>query len=138
MEPMFVLGRKPVTRPLSSHTPSHTCDIIDFVERRLGFHPDPRQRLLLTSASNRVILNCTRQWGKTTVSAARAVHRIVTVPNSLIVIASPSLRQSNEWMLRAGDMLARLDMPRRGDGLNRVSLRLDNGSRIVGLPDADA
>jgi hypothetical protein len=92
----------------------------------------------MTSGAKRVILNCTRQWGKTTVSAAMAVHRAFHVRGSLVVVASPSLRQSGEWMRRAAAMLLRLDIPPRGDGCNRISLLLRNGSRIVGLPDAEA
>ena len=125
--PVIHIPRKPVDQ-----------DIIDFVEHRFGFYPDLQQRLLLTSAAKRVILNCTRQWGKTTVSAAKAVHRAFTVPNSLIVVASPGFRQSGEWMRRAADLLRRLDIPPCGDGCNRISLLLPNGSRIVGLPEAEA
>ena len=125
--PVIHIPRKPVDH-----------DIIDFVEHRFGFYPDLQQRLLLTSAAKRVILNCTRQWGKTTVSAAKAVHRAFTVPKSLIVVASPGLRQSGEWMRRAADLLRRLDIPPCGDGCNRISLLLPNGSRIVGLPEAEA
>ncbi len=113
-------------------------NIIDFVERRLGFFPDAQQSLLLTSGARRVIINCTRQWGKTTVSVAKAVHRAYTVPKTLIVVASPGDRQSGEWMQRASDMLARLDMVPRGDGRNRISLMLPSGSRIVGLPHVEA
>ena len=113
-------------------------DIVDFARLRLGFDPDPIQQTILRSATKRGILNCTRQWGKTTVSAAKAVHRAFTVPKSLIVVASPGLRQSGEWMRRAADMLACLGIPKRGDGNNRVSLLLPNGSRIVGLPEAEA
>ena len=39
-------------------------NIIEFAERRLGFFPDEQQRLILTSDTQRGILNCTRQWGK--------------------------------------------------------------------------
>jgi len=122
------------------HTPRQpSCpNIIDFAERRLNFHPDAQQRLILTSDARRVIINCTRQWGKTTVSVTKAVHRAYTVPKSLIVVASPGLRQSGEWMNRAGEMLLCLDIPPRGDGYNSVSLKLPNASRIVGLPENEA
>jgi len=113
-------------------------DIVDFTSRRLGFIPDEHQQTVLRSTARRGILNCTRQWGKTTVSAAKAVHRAFTVPKCLILVASPSLRQSGEWMRRAADMLARLNIPKRGDGINDVSLVLPNGSRIVGLPESEA
>jgi hypothetical protein len=41
-------------------------------------------------------------------------------------------------MRKAAGMLARLEIPQCGDGRNKISLLLPNGSRIVGLPDAEA
>ncbi len=106
--------------------------------RRLGLQADDTQQLILRSVSRRVLLNCTRQWGKTTVSVAKAVHRALSEDGCLIVVASPGLRQSGEWMRKAAEMLRRIDIEKCGDGYNRLSLLLRNGSRIVGLPDADA
>ncbi len=124
---------------LPARTPSGSpLDIVEFARRRLAFDPDPTQQVILRSTAKRVVLNCTRQWGKSMVSAAKAVHRVFTVPKSLILVASPGLRQSGEWMSRAVDVLARLGIAKHGDGNNRVSLLLPNGSRIVGLPEAEA
>ncbi len=135
MGPQFRTYR---TRPARrSPRASLDVDVVEFARFRLGFHPDPMQQLVLRSTAHRGILNCTRQWGKTTVSVAKAVHRAYTVTGSLIIVASPSARQSGEWMNRAAEMLERLDIPKRGDGYNRISLRLPNGSRIVGLPEAE-
>jgi hypothetical protein len=92
---------------------------------------------VLRSTTKRGILNCTRQWGKTTVSVAKAVHRAFTVPGSLVVVASPGERQSGEWVRKAEGMLQRLDIPKRKDGYNKISLLLPNGSRIVGLPEQE-
>jgi hypothetical protein len=39
---------------------------------KLGFQADEAQRRLLDSTSKRVILNCSRQWGKSTVTAAKS------------------------------------------------------------------
>ena len=49
-------------------------------------------------------------------------------------MASPSHRQSGEFVRKAAEMVARLRIPVRGDGDNDVSLAFPNGSRIVGLP----
>jgi hypothetical protein len=119
-----------------SRTPEE--DVVEFAKRRLGLDADEWQRKILRSKAKRGILNCTRQWGKTTVSVAKAVHRVFTVPKSLVVVASPGLRQSGEWMRKATEMLARLEIPKRGDGYNKISLLLPNGSRIVGLPEVEA
>ena len=41
-------------------------------------------------------------------------------------------------MRRAAGLLVRLNIPPRTDGCNRISLLLNNGSRIVGLPENEA
>ena len=115
-------------------------DAVAFARGQLGFEPDAAQAELLRSRSKRVVLNCSRQWGKSTVAAVKALHRAWTVPGSLVVVGSPSERQSAE-LLRKARALARglVGSGRlRGDGTNRTSLALPNGSRIVGLPDQPA
>ena len=113
-------------------------DVVEFARTRLGLNADERQSEVLRSTAKRGILNCTRQWGKTTVAAAKAVHRVFTNPGSLVVVASPGARQSGEWMRTAQGMLAALGIEKRGDGYNKISLQLPNGSRIVGLPGVEA
>ena len=70
-------------------------------------------------------------------AAAGAVHRAFTVPKCTVIVASPGERQSGEWMRKAEEMLERLDIQPRGDGYNKLSLLLPNGSRIVGLPASE-
>ena len=104
---------------------------------RIGFKPDARQRELLAGAGRRVILNCSRQWGKSTVAAARAVERAVTRAGSLVLVLGPSGRQSGELLKKAEGFVRRLGLRPRGDGLNEMSLQFPNGSRIVGLPGSE-
>ena len=82
-------------------------------------------------------MNCTRQWGKSTVAAAKAVHRAWHEPESLVLVASPSSRQSGEFMRKAAAFVRQLGCRARGDGDNDLSLLLPNGSRIVGLPGTE-
>ncbi len=110
----------------------------EFARKQLGFEPDEMQTAVLDSVARRGILNCTRQWGKSTVLAAKAVHRAWTRPGVTVLVASPSLRQSGEFIRKAAEFLRRLDVKRRGDGDNASSLLLPNGSRIVGLPGSEA
>ena len=112
-------------------------DAVAFAREKLGFEPDSLQAEVLASTANRGILNCSRQWGKSTVAAAKAVHRAYTRPGSLVVVASPSERQSGEFLRKVEQMAARLGIPARGDGHNTLSLALPNGSRIVGLPGTE-
>jgi hypothetical protein len=109
-------------------------DTVSVFARNLGFEPDPLQAAVLDSRARRGILNCTRQWGKSTVLAIKAVHRAFTVAGSLTLVTSPSSRQSGEFLRKAADFLAQLKIKRRGDGYNACSLLLPNGSRIVGAP----
>jgi terminase large subunit-like protein len=104
---------------------------------RLGFEPDAAQVEVLRSEAKRGILNCTRQWGKSTVGAAKAVHRAQTRAGSLVLVASPTERQSAELLRKANAMLRKLGVQARGDGSNTASLLLPNGSRLVGLPGTE-
>jgi hypothetical protein len=42
-------------------------DAVEFARTQLGFEPDEKQEVVLRSDAKRGILNCTRQWGKSTV-----------------------------------------------------------------------
>jgi hypothetical protein len=112
-------------------------DAVQFARERLGLEPDEQQAAVLRSEAKRGILNCTRQWGKSTVAAAKAVHRAYSEPGSLVLVASPTERQSAEFLRKASEMARRLGVKRRGDGDNATSLLLPNGSRIVGLPGTE-
>jgi hypothetical protein len=104
------------------------------VREKLGFEPDAAQERLLASESQRGILNCTRQWGKSRVTAAKAVHQAYTVGESLTLVVSPSGRQSGEFVRKAEGFAQRLGIRPKGDGENEISLEFPNGSRIIGLP----
>jgi hypothetical protein len=112
-------------------------DAAEFARARLGLDPDARQMEVLKSDTKRGILNCSRQWGKSTVAAAKAVHRAYTRPESLVLMASPSERQSTELLKKASGMVRRLGLRPCGDGGADASLLFPNGSRIVALPGAE-
>ena len=61
----------------------------------LGIVPDPWQAAVLRSPAKRTLLLCSRQSGKSTTTAVLALHRAVYRANSLILLVSPSLRQSS-------------------------------------------
>jgi hypothetical protein len=114
-----------------------TCDIVAFVRERLGFDPDEKQELVLRGG-HRGIVTSTRQWGKSTVSAAKAVHRAHSIAGSLTLVVTPSARQSGEFLRKAEEFVRRLGIKVRGDGDNEISIAFPNGSRIVGLPGNEA
>jgi hypothetical protein len=107
---------------------------VRFAREALGFEPDPPQATVLSATTKRGILNCTRQWGKSTVTAAKAVHRAWAVPQSLILVSTPGERQSELFLEKASPFVQRLGYGVRGDGHHKISLLLPNGSRIIGLP----
>src|ERR1035437_1923252 len=106
----------------------------EWVREKLRFEPDAAQGRVLTTQSRRVVMNCTRQWGKSTVTAAKAVHQASTAAESLTLVVSPSARQTGEFLRKAGEFVRRLKLQPKGDGDNEMSLLLPNRSRIVGVP----
>src|SRR5215831_4597380 len=57
--------------------------------RQAGMEPDPWQAHCLTSPAQRLLLLCTRQAGKSTVTAVMALHTALYQPGSLILMLSP-------------------------------------------------
>jgi hypothetical protein len=113
-------------------------DPAEWAARSLGLHADARQAQVLRSAGKRGLLNCSRQWGKSTITAAKAMHEAMHTPESLTLVVSPSARQSGEFLRKAAGFARKLGIRAKGDGDNEISLALPNGSRIVGLPGSEA
>ena len=102
--------------------------------RRMGFEPDARQAAVLRSTARQGILNCTRQWGKSTTAAAMALHRAVSRAGALVVVVSPSQKQSAELVMKAREMAGRIGLKVVSDRVHAISMVLPNGSRILGMP----
>src|ERR1035437_3896133 len=73
-------------------------DAAEWVRTRLALPVDALQARGLPTASKRGILNCSRQWGKSTITAAKAIHEAYHTAESLTVVVSPSGRQSGEFL----------------------------------------
>ena len=114
----------------------HALDASLFAVEALGIQPDPWQRAVLRSASKRVILNCSRQSGKSLVAAIVALHRALFFPGSLVLVVSPSIRQSGELFRKIVDHVTRLAVAPDLSEENRLSMRLANGSRVLSLPSS--
>lgn len=102
---------------------------------RAGITPDAWQAELLRSSARQSILCCSRQSGKSTTAATMATHQAVYAPGSLVLVLSPSLRQSQELYRKILDTYNALgaDVP-KPDEESSLRLELANGSRIVSLP----
>lgn len=105
--------------------------------RALGYEPDAWQAEFLQSTADRILLNCCRQSGKSTVTAILALHEAVYKPKSLVLLLSPSFRQSLELYQKVIDGYMRLDAKSDADEALATTLRLANGSRIVSLPSSE-
>jgi hypothetical protein len=115
----------------------HALDPAAFARDALGFDPDPWQATVLQSSGRRLLLNCSRQSGKSTTAAALALHQAIYHPGSLVLLVSPSLRQSGELFRKVVAHLRTLDHEPALTESNKLSLALENGSRIVSLPGTE-
>lgn len=109
-------------------------DPVAFAIERLRFTPDPWQARVMRSPAKRILLNCSRQAGKSTTTAIIGLHRAVYYPRSLVLLVSPSLRQSRELFGKVQDFLKAMDEQPNLDEDNRLSMSLVNRSRVVALP----
>lgn len=99
-----------------------------------GITPDEWQSRVLRSTSPRMLLNCSRQSGKSLVTAALADHTAFYDPGSPILLLSPSLRQSQELFRTCLSLYRTLDRPIPAESESALRLELENGSRIISLP----
>lgn len=105
---------------------------------QVGMTADPWQADVLRSTSPRLLLNCSRQSGKSTTAAMLAVHVATYEPGSLVLMLSPSQRQSTELYRKALTFYRALGRPVASEAENAMSLTLENGSRIVSLPGSES
>lgn len=104
---------------------------------RIGFTPDAWQSEVLMSDSRKIILNCSRQSGKSTTTAVLSSHKAIHFPNSLILIVCPSERQSGELLRKVKSVLSKtpdVDFDRN----SVLTVEMSNGSRILALPSSEA
>jgi hypothetical protein len=113
-------------------------DPVVWAQTAFNFQPDAVQSRILGATANHIILCCTRQFGKSTITAIRALHHAWHHSRSLVLVAAPTARQSGEWIEKSSAFLRILGVKPRGDGRNPNSLVLPNGSRLVGLPGVAA
>lgn len=126
----------PTGEVVTSRTGDVCPDTAKWVKKSLHFTPDPVQTEILSSTAKRLHLLCSRQWGKSTVVAAKALHHALTVPGAFIIIGSSSQRQSNE-LLTKFKAFAALVLPKRlRKDTETGSYYLPNGARIVALPES--
>jgi hypothetical protein len=104
-----------------------------------GITPDPWQEAVLRSDSQRILVVASRQSGKTTCSALLALHQCLYTPGSLVLLVSPSQRQSAE-LFRSHCMAYYHSLTDVVPLVSQTQLSCEfaNGSRIVALPADEA
>src|SRR4051794_16924060 len=99
-----------------------------------GYEPDGWQSDVLRSDARRVLLLCARQLGKSTCVAAKALHTALFDGGALVLLISPSLRQSSELYRKVLTINDAIGRPVGASQESATSLALENGSRVVCLP----
>ena len=102
--------------------------------RRCAMEPDDWQARALRSRAGRQLWLCARQSGKSTVAAALALHEVLYTPGALVLMVSPSLRQSQELFRKALMMYRTLGQTVPAEAESALRIELANGSRVISLP----
>src|SRR5262249_47091354 len=136
----------------------------ELILQRAGMTPDRWQTEVLRTRKAQVLLLCSRQVGKTLVAAALALRTALLEAPALVLVLTPSERQSSEFMRRIKELHEALRQPLNMAGRvqsfyekqvaeagkdddyfrlpakvrdSNLQLHLDNGSRIIGLPASE-
>lgn len=117
----------------------HLASALDPVAfaRRQGFTAEPWQQRLMRSTARRQLLACSRQVGKSTSVAYKAVHKAVYTPNALVLIIAPGQRQAEEFLKTAKGIYRASGRPVATTADSATTLELANGSRVVALPGTE-
>ena len=101
--------------------------------RKLRMEPDPWQVEVLEGDQQRLLLNCSRQAGKSTAVAMLGLAQALFVPGTKVLLVSRSHRQSKELFGIVAEFYRRYGKPML-ERFSSEELRLTNFSRIVSLP----
>ena len=123
---------------LADSTRSTPPDKLTFARELLKIDLDPWQGDVVSSEWDRLILNCSRQAGKSTTAGILALYESLYVPDSLTILISPTLRQSSELFRKVTRLKDALPYIPSLLEDNRLSLWVRGGGRIVSLPGSEA
>src|SRR5258706_2181108 len=95
-----------------------------------GYVLDDWQRDVLHTKPRRLLLNTSRQTGKSLVASLLAVHQAVYQEGSLAVVCAVAQRQASEMIRVCRDVYAALGRPVAAGSENKLSFELSNGRRV--------
>jgi Helicase len=122
----------------SSARPSWPADPARFFEACVGHPPDPWQLDVLTSRATRLLLLCSRQSGKSTATSVLALRLALNRPRSLVLVCSPSERQSGELFRTCMTHFRNLGSPLPLFKRTERAVTFSNYSRVLSLPGTAA
>lgn len=102
-----------------------------------GVQPDPWQAKLLRDRPMRSMLLCARQSGKTTVTSLLALWTAIYEAPALVLLLSPSQRQSGELFRTVIGFHSKLEGAPRLTAETALRAEIENGSRILALPGTE-
>jgi hypothetical protein len=102
-----------------------------------GLTPDPWQADLLRARPRRSLLLCSRQAGKTTVTALTALDTAIYSAPALVLLVSPSQRQSAELFRTVMMFHSKLQGAPELTAESVLKAEMSNGSRILALPGTE-
>ena len=117
-----------------------------------GLSPDPWQEQFLSSSQRRTLLLVTRQGGKSTATAAKALHTAIfhqgaqgaaehRQRGARVLAVSPSERQSKLLLERAADLYVASGKPGSSDNpltaINKHEMHFQRGGSILALPGSE-
>lgn len=103
-----------------------------------GMTADPWQAKLLRSTAQRHLMLCTRQAGKSTTTAALALYEALYNSPALVLLLSPSLRQSQELFKKVLSYYRAMKKPVPTRNESALQIEFENGSRIIALPGSES
>ncbi len=102
-----------------------------------GITLDPWQEEAVRSRSKKMLLNCSRQAGKSFVAGDIGMHTALYQDESLVLLVSPSQRQSAELLRYCHSIYAASGQLVSSDKDSVLHLELQNGSRVLALPGTE-
>ena len=112
---------------------SNALNPVNFARRKLGIEPDPWQQDVLLSSEKRIMILAARQSGKSMTCSIYALWHALNHPGALVLVLSPSLRQSGLLFKTIMGYYQEL-RPIASEVESALTLQLANKSKIVSLP----
>lgn len=99
-----------------------------------GKNLDTWQEEFLLAEEQDILVNCSRQAGKSFCAAVKGMHAAFREENATVLVLSPSLRQSGELFRKCMQIYNSLGRPIPPLAESTLRLELVNGSRVISLP----